>query len=48
MQMKYCGGLCCPNGEMGCGGQRPQVEASNAYVREKQNCVSVRKGSHDW
>jgi hypothetical protein len=27
-------------------GKDPQVEASSMYVREKQCCVGVRKGSH--
>jgi hypothetical protein len=31
--------------ETGCGGQRPHVEASITYVREKRRCVGVRKGS---
>jgi len=34
----------CPSREMGCGGQRPKVEASNTYVREKQHCLRVRMG----
>ena len=29
-------------------GKDPQVEASNTYVREKEHCVSVRKGRHEW
>jgi hypothetical protein len=32
--------------ETGCGGQRPQVEASGMYAREKQLCVGVRHRSH--
>ena len=36
----------CPSRETGCGGQRPQVEAYNKYVREKRPCVRARKGIH--
>jgi hypothetical protein len=36
----------CPSRVAGCGGQRPQVEASGTYVREKRLYVGVRKGSH--
>ena len=35
-----------PSRKTGCGGQRPQVEGSSVYVREKRLCVGARKGSH--
>ena len=34
----------CPSRETSCIGQRPQVEASCKYVREKRHCVSTWKG----
>ena len=39
------GGACLSRGT-GCGGQRPQVEASGKYVWEKRHCVRVRKGRY--
>ena len=36
----------CLNRIAGCGGQRPQVEASGVYVREKRLCFGVRNGNH--
>jgi hypothetical protein len=36
----------CPSRETGCGGQRPQAEASSKYDKEKRRSVGVRKGSH--
>jgi len=33
----------CPSRTTGCGGQRPQVEASSKYVKEKRHCVRARK-----
>ena len=35
-----------PSRETGYWGQRPQVEASSTYVREKRRCVEARHGSH--
>jgi hypothetical protein len=33
----------CLSRATGCGGQRPQVEASSKYVKEKRRCVGARK-----
>jgi hypothetical protein len=41
------GGGGCPSRETGCGGQRPQVEASSKYMWEKRCCVRARKGSYE-
>ena len=37
------GGGACPSRERGCGGQRPQVEASSKYMWEKQRCQSEER-----
>jgi len=40
--------IACPIRETGCGGQRPHVEASSTYVREKVPLWERRRGCNGW